>query len=66
MTLQEIQRRLGVNTFTAILVQAVLEGRPSRADGRVDCPSCGSHGSRCQEDRDDGTTVCHSSGAVLE
>jgi len=37
-----------------------------RIDGRVDCPACGHHGSRCQEDRDDGSTVCHETGATLD
>lgn len=33
--------------------------------GRVDCPLCGQHGGRCQEDRDDGTTICHTTGGVV-
>ena len=32
---------------------------PARADGQVDCQACGHHGSRCQEDLDNGTTICH-------
>lgn len=38
---------------------------PKRADGRKDCPECGHHGSRCQEDLDDGTTICHTTGQVI-
>jgi len=37
-----------------------------RADGRKDCPACGHHGSRCQEDMANGTTICHTSAAVIQ
>lgn len=36
-----------------------------RADGRVDCPACGTHGSGCQEDLDNGTTICHVTGLAV-
>lgn len=38
----------------------------ARADGRVDCKACGHHGSRCQEDMANGTTICHTSAAVIQ
>lgn len=37
-----------------------------REDGRVDCPACGHHGSRCQEDLDNGSTICHTTGQVIQ
>lgn len=39
--------------------------RAARADGRVDCPACGHHGSQCQEDLDSGATICHTTGVVV-
>ena len=36
--------------------------KTQRADGRVDCPVCGTHASRCQSDHDDGLTYCELTG----
>lgn len=44
---------------------AAAQAAPKRADGRVDCPACGHHGSHCQEDLDNGTTICHSTGLAV-
>lgn len=43
-------------------------GKPvaARQDGRVDCPACGHHGSACQEDLDNGTTICHTTGLAID
>jgi uncharacterized Zn finger protein (UPF0148 family) len=29
------------------------------------CPACGTHSARCQEDMDDGRTICHVTGQTL-
>ncbi len=47
------------------VVGAVEVADPKRQDGRVDCPACGHHGSHCQEDLDNGTTICHSTGLAV-